>query len=80
MAEIDDEVKDDLEVIASPDKVQEFQYPAKQYPSKVVSFNLDKNPVLDGQLNAVKGQYLILDSGVINIRKYAGYLVNIELS
>ena len=80
MADIDDAVKDDLEVIANPDQVQEFHYPARQYPSKVVSFNLDKNPVLDGQLNAVKGQYLILDSGVINIRKYAGYLVKIALS
>ena len=45
-----------------------------------MSFNLDKNPVVEGQLDAIKGQYLILDTGVINIRKYAGYLVDIILS
>jgi hypothetical protein len=80
MTEIESEVKDDLEVIASPDQVQYFQYPAIEYPNKVVSFNLDKIPVLEGQLNAIKGQYLILHNGVINIRKYAGYLVNVTLS
>ena len=80
MTEIESEVKDDLEVIANPGQVQYFQYPAIEYPSKVVSFNLDKNPVLEGQLNAIKGQYLILDNGVINIRKYAGYLVSVSLA
>ena len=69
-----------MEVIANPGQVQYFQYPAIEYPSKVVSFNLDKNPVLEGQLNAIKGQYLILNNGVINIRKYAGYLVNVSLA
>jgi hypothetical protein len=60
--------------------LQNFHFPARQYPSKIVSFNLDKIPVVEGQLDAVKGQYLILDTGVINIRKYAGYLVDISLS
>jgi hypothetical protein len=26
----------------------------------------------------IKGQYLLLDNGVINIRKYGGYLVTLE--
>jgi len=80
VSEIDDEVKNDVEIIASPDQLQDFHFPARQYPSKIVSFNLDKIPVVEGQLDAVKGQYLILDTGVINIRKYAGYLVDISLS
>jgi hypothetical protein len=79
VTEIEDEVKEDLEVIASPGQVLQIQYPAIEYPSKVVSFNLDKNPVIDGQLNAIKGQYLILDNGVINIRKFSGYLVKLDL-
>ena len=33
---------------------------------------------MEGRLEAIKGQYLILDSGVINIRKYGGYLVSLE--
>lgn len=51
----------------------EFDYPVQEYPTKIVSHNLDKNPDLEGVLMGVKGQYLILDCGVINIRKYTGY-------
>jgi hypothetical protein len=77
--ELDSELKNDVEVIASPERAQTFQFPAIQYPDKIVSFNLDKNPLLEGRLEAIKGQYLIFDNGVINIRKYAGYLVDINL-
>jgi len=48
-------------------------YPVDQYPEKVKSFNLDKTPEIAGRLMGIKGQYLIFDSGVINMRKYAGY-------
>ncbi|MBD2858984.1 DUF2797 domain-containing protein [Spongiibacter sp. KMU-158] len=53
--------------------VLEIQYPVQEYPKKVSSFNLDKNPVAEGCLMGIKGQYLIFDTGVINIRKYGGY-------
>jgi hypothetical protein len=43
------------------------------YPVKVKSFNLDKNPEVSGVLHGIKGQYLLLDTGVINIRKVTGY-------
>jgi hypothetical protein len=45
------------------------------YPLKVSSLNLDKTPDVSGQLLGIKGQYLILDTGVINIRKYTAYQV-----
>lgn len=50
-----------------------FSYPVIRYPEKAVSLNLDKVPEVRGELLGVKGQYLILDAGVINMRKYAGY-------
>jgi len=52
-----------------------LDYPVLQYPSKVKSFNFDKEPLVSGILEGIKGQYLIFDSGVINIRKYSGYEV-----
>lgn len=52
-----------------------FEYPVLEYPSKVKSLNLDKTPIITGQLLGIKGQYLLLDAGVINLRKYAGYEV-----
>ncbi len=53
--------------------VSEFVYPVDEYPSKVSSFNLDKTPSVGGRLRGIKGQYLIFDGGVINMRKYGGY-------
>ncbi|NOZ11649.1 MAG: DUF2797 domain-containing protein [Gammaproteobacteria bacterium] len=57
----------------------DIDYPVKQYPEKVASINMDKNPKVEGTLMGIKGQYLILDHGVINIRKYTGYEVSVAL-
>ena len=58
--------------------VNAYKFPVTEYPTKVVSFNLDKNPVAEGILKGIKGQYLILDTGVINLRKYTSYNVSVE--
>lgn len=50
-----------------------IEYPVRQYPDKIRSFNLDKDPEVSGTLQGIKGQYLIFDTGVINLRKYTGY-------
>ncbi len=51
----------------------DIHYPVNRYPDKVKSFNLDANPEVSGILEGIKGQYLLLDTGVINLRKYSGY-------
>lgn len=51
----------------------EIAYPVQAYPAKIASLDLDKTPVVEGTLQGIKGQYLILDTGVINIRKYTAY-------
>lgn len=56
-------------------EVVDISYPIITYPTKVTSFNLDKKAEVSGIFQGIKGQYLILDSGVINIRKYAGYQI-----
>ncbi len=56
-----------------------ISYPVLSYPTKVSAFNLDKNPTAAGTLLGIKGQYLIFDAGVINIRKYGGYLLSLLL-
>ncbi len=56
----------------------QFEYPVMQYPEKVTSHNLEKNPVLTGKLVGIKGQYLIFEGTVINMRKYGGYVVSLE--
>lgn len=55
-----------------------FQYPVNQYPEKVSSFNLDKVNEIRGKLVGIKGQYLIFDTGVFNVRAHTGYEVTLE--
>jgi hypothetical protein len=50
-----------------------ISYPVLRYPEKIASLDLDTDMEIAGTLLGIKGQYLILDSGVINIRKYTGY-------
>lgn len=65
----------DIELLMN-EKIVVFQYPVKQYLSKIKSFNFDKESQVTGILQGIKGQYLIFDSGVINIRKFSGYEIN----
>lgn len=53
-------------------------YPVVEYPKKIVSFNLDKDPNIKAKLNGIKGQYLIFDSGVVNIRRFSGYEIKLS--
>ncbi|GHC18148.1 hypothetical protein GCM10010082_06850 [Kushneria pakistanensis] len=61
-------------------RVARFDYPVLAWPTRVSAFNLDRTAKVEGRLMGLKGQYLILDSGVINLRKYAGYQVSVTLS
>jgi len=56
-----------------------IDYPVLQYPIKVKSLSFDKTPLIEGTLLGVKGQYLILDTGVLNIRKFAGYTIELQV-
>ncbi|YCA16554.1 DUF2797 domain-containing protein [Kushneria sp. AK178] len=61
-------------------RVARFDYPVLAWPERVRAFNLDRTPQVEGRLMGLKGQYLILDTGVINLRKYTGYQVSVTLS
>lgn len=70
--------QDALALLENADTVN-IQYPVEQYPSKVKSFNFDKDPLVSGTLQGIKGQYLLFDTGVINIRKFGGYEVEVRV-
>lgn len=76
--ELKQQFGDDAIVFLSDSEQVEIQYPVEKYPEKIKSFNFDKQAVIEGLLLGIKGQYLILDGGVLNIRKFSGY--NIALS
>ncbi|WEJ73909.1 DUF2797 domain-containing protein [Pseudomonas sp. PSE14] len=56
----------------------EISYPVVAYPAKITSFDLEKTPVVEGTLQGIKGQYLIFDTGVINVRKFTAYQLAIS--
>ena len=57
--------------------VTEISYPVTKYPTKIKSVKLDKNPILEGELLGIKGQYLLLDGDrVFNIRSHEGYIAD----
>lgn len=58
--------------------VTHLNYPITQN-GPVKSMSLDKNNTIEGLLLGIKGQYLILDTGVINIRKHTSYLVELSI-
>lgn len=55
--------------------VEAILYPVLAYPDKIKAHNFDKQPQVSGKLLGIKGQYLMLDSGVLNVRKFGSYLV-----
>jgi hypothetical protein len=69
------------EFVSTNDEITAINYPVLEYPHKVSSINLDKTPSFELKLIGIKGQYFIFKGGnVINIRNYAGYNVDIEVS
>ena len=56
----------------------EIVYPVLEHPTKVRSHDLDAKGPLEGTLLGIKGQYLILDVAVINVRKYQGYVLELD--
>ncbi len=55
-----------------------IRYPVLSYPSKIKALDFDQQAEAGGILLGIKGQYLIFDRGVINIRKFAGYEVEVR--
>lgn len=87
--ELLDKLSSELQLIAAekgltafapvPDTQLQINYPVRQYPVKIKSINLDKTASFSGILQGIKGQYWLLDQDrVINIRKYAGYFLELN--
>jgi len=58
-------------------QVVDIHFPIIQLPVKINTHCFNKTQRVSGILQGIKGQYLILDTGVINIRKYTGYEVEL---
>ena len=66
--------------VALQDDTVSLRYPVSAWPEKVKAHNLDKQPQVDATLVGIKGQYLIFDDGVLNVRKYTAYELALSTS
>ena len=66
-------------VFLEAEKSVTIDYPVTKYPEKVSSLNFDKTSVVSGVLEGIKGQYLIFDNGVLNIRKFTSYEIEFNV-
>ena len=76
--EVKNRFGDDNIQLIDDEKPVEIHFPVQEYPEKIKAHNFDKIPEVTGILNGIKGQYLIFDTGVLNVRKFSGYEVTLE--
>ncbi len=69
---------DSKEITYLEESITDLKYPVDSYPEKIKSLSFDKTPDITGILQGIKGQYLILDIGVLNIRKHQGYFIQVN--
>lgn len=61
-------------------KELEIEFPVLEFPKKIKTLNLGKNPFYEGELIGIKGQYLLFKDGtVFNVRAHEGYVVELEI-
>ena len=68
----------EVQAIPLESEVINISYPVLEYPTKIVSLSFDKTPSISGFLQGIKGQYLLLDGGVLNLRKFSSYHLVLE--
>lgn len=68
---------DELSAKVLDNEVLTINYPVVKYPSKIIPLNFDKMPEITGVLQGIKGQYLLLDCEVLNVRKFGSYNITL---
>ncbi len=67
-------------IIEEPQEL-ELEFPVLEYPVKINSITLSKNPEFSGKLMGIKGQYWIFEDGkVFNVRNHEGYTFSLALT
>ena len=85
LAEIKEELKEYIpeevqEYYLSFSKEKEINFPVLDYPLKIKSLVLKKNPFYEGVLKGIKGQYLIFEDGLaFNVRNHEGFEIALSV-
>lgn len=70
-----------LQYVTLSEEITKIEYPVSEYPDNPTTINLDKNKLINRKkMLGIKGQYLIFeDNIVLNIRKYSGYEIDLNI-
>ncbi|MDT0675616.1 DUF2797 domain-containing protein [Autumnicola musiva] len=85
LAEERDKLKDFIPEEAKPyflanNRETEITFPVLEFPKKIKTLPLKKNPFYEGVLKGIKGQYLIFEDGTaFNVRAHEGYVVELKV-
>ena len=61
------------------DTITSIRYPGERRFEKITSMKLDQTAMISGQLDSIKGQYLLFSDGrVFNVRAHAGYRIHLS--
>ncbi|MDF2941140.1 MAG: hypothetical protein K0R66_1782 [Gammaproteobacteria bacterium] len=60
-------------------KVLRFHYPVLEYPITIKKADFNDQGILNARLLGIKGQYLIFDQGVMNVRNLLGHQISLSL-
>lgn len=72
--------KSELIFQPAPDStLTEIRYPIQAYPKKIKSLKLSPDSMIFDRLTGIKGQYLLFESGAINIRSQSGLQFSLEV-
>jgi hypothetical protein len=62
-------------------QIHQFSFPQDDlFEPKLTSLSLDKQEHITGRIRGLKGQYVLLDEGVLNLRKHSGYDIELSVS
>ncbi|MBS0351710.1 MAG: DUF2797 domain-containing protein [Proteobacteria bacterium] len=68
------------EILFLPNEpVVALEFPVNQYPPKIITWSFDTTETISGKLQGIKGQYLLFEAGVINVRKFSGYEIKLKM-
>jgi len=61
-------------------EVFDFSYPVNQWPVNPSQHNFDKEMVIQGKLQGIRGQYLFFEGEkVLNVRRFSGYKIQLSV-
>lgn len=73
------EERDEFGEVKVDEQIHTFHYPRLTSEFALKSLSLERDPITEGQLVGVKGQYLLFTHGVFNVKKHAGMRVEISI-